>query len=171
MFLRRMKDFRLLLLMGIALVFVGQSLCAQDRAEQKEKEAEQVKELLESGRFTIEVDRALPMQGKPVNLTTLYSLEMRGDSVVSYLPYFGRAYSLPYGGGEGLRFETLVSDYQLSYNKKGKAHIRFTARTKEDTFQFHVDVFTNGSATIGVTSTNRQEISYQGKLLLSEPEE
>ena len=89
MFLRRMKDFRLLLLMGIALVFVGQSLCAQDRAEQKEKEAEQVKELLESGRFTIEVDRALPMQGKPVNLTTLYSLEMRGDSVVSYLPYFG----------------------------------------------------------------------------------
>ena len=70
MFLRRMKDFRLLLLMGIALVFVGQSLCAQDRAEQKEKEAEQVKELLESGRFTIEVDRALPMQGKPVNLTT-----------------------------------------------------------------------------------------------------
>ena len=75
MFLRRMKDFRLLLLMGIALVFVGQSLCAQSRAEQKEKEAEQVKELLESGRFTIEVDRALPMQGKPVNLTTLYSLE------------------------------------------------------------------------------------------------
>ena len=64
MFLRRMKDFRLLLLMGIALVFVGQSLCAQSRAEQKEKEAEQVKELLESGRFTIEVDRALPMQGK-----------------------------------------------------------------------------------------------------------
>ena len=106
-----------------------------------------------------------------MNLTTLYSLEMRGDSVVSYLPYFGRAYSLPYGGGDGLRFETLVSDYQLSYNKKGKARIRFTARTKEDTFQFHVDVFTNGSATIGVTSTNRQGISYQGKLRLSEPEE
>ena len=54
--------------------------------------------MIENGRFTIEVDRALPMGGRTVHLTTPYSLEMRGDSAISYLPYFGRAYSLPYGG-------------------------------------------------------------------------
>ena len=36
--------------------------------------------MIENGRFTIEVDRALPMGGRTVHLTTPYSLEMRGDS-------------------------------------------------------------------------------------------
>ena len=87
--------------------------------------------MIENGRFTIEVDRALPMGGRTVHLTTPYSLEMRGDSAISYLPYFGRAYSLPYGGGDGMRFEESINDYQSTFDKKGTARIKFVARTKE----------------------------------------
>ena len=121
-------------------------------------------EIIEHGRFTIEVDRALPMGGRTVHLTTPYSLEMRGDSAISYLPYFGRAYSLPYGGGDGMRFEESITDYQSTFDKKGTARIKFVARTKEDTFRFDVQVFSNGSAIISVTPTNRQNITYQGEL-------
>lgn len=108
--------------------------------------------------------RALPMGGRTVHLTTPYSLEMRGDSAISYLPYFGRAYSLPYGGGDGMRFEESITDYQSTFDKKGTARIKFVARTKEDTFRFDVQVFSNGSAIISVTPTNRQNITYQGEL-------
>ena len=123
-----------------------------------------LEEMIENGRFTIEVDRALPMGGRTVHLTTPYSLEMRGDSAISYLPYFGRAYSLPYGGGDGMRFEESITDYQSTFDKKGTARIKFVARTKEDTFRFDVQVFSNGSAIISVTPTNRQNITYQGEL-------
>ena len=34
----------------------------------------------------------------------------------------------------------------------------------EDTFRFDVQVFSNGSAIISVTPTNRQNITYQGEL-------
>ena len=96
-----MKNVRLFFLIGIVLMIGGQSLYSQNKKERKEQKAKEIKEMIEGGRFTIEVDRALPMGGRSVNLTTPYSLEMRGDSAISYLPYFGRAYSLPYGGGDG----------------------------------------------------------------------
>ena len=159
-----MKNVRLFFLIGIVLMIGGQSLYSQNKKERKEQKAKEIKEMIEGGRFTIEVDRALPMGGRSVNLTTPYSLEMRGDSAISYLPYFGRAYSLPYGGGDGMRFEESITDYQLTFDKKGTARIKFVARTKEDTFHFDVKVFSKSSATIGVTSANRQNITYQGEL-------
>lgn len=159
-----MKNVRLFFLIGIVLMIGGQSLYSQNKKERKEQKAKEIKEMIEGGRFTIEVDRALPMGGRSVNLTTPYSLEMRGDSAISYLPYFGRAYSLPYGGGDGMRFEESITDYQSTFDKKGTARIKFVARTKEDTFHFDVKVFSNASATIGVTSANRQNITYQGEL-------
>ena len=84
--------------MGIVLFLGGQSLYSQTKKERKEQKAKEIKEMIDEQRFTIDVDRALPMGGRTVNLTTPYSFEMRGDSAISYLPYFGRAYSLPYGG-------------------------------------------------------------------------
>ena len=90
--------------------------------------------MIENGRFTIEVDRALPMGGRTVHLTTPYSLEMRGDSAISYLPYFGRAYSLPYGGGDGMRFEESITDYQSTFDKRGPLELNSLARTKRRYF-------------------------------------
>lgn len=155
-----MRNIRLFFFVGIVL-FSGTILYSQSKKEREEQKAKEIKEMIENGRFTIEVDRALPMGGRTVHLTTPYSLEMRGDSAISYLPYFGRAYSLPYGGGDGMRFEESITDYQSTFDKKGTARIKFVARTKEDTFRFDVQVFSNGSAIISVTPTNRQNITYQ----------
>lgn len=159
-----MKNIRLLFFMGVVLFLGGQSLYSQTKKERKEQKAKEIKEMIDEQRFTIDVDRALPMGGRTVNLTTPYSFEMRGDSAISYLPYFGRAYSLPYGGGDGLRFEESITDYQSTFEKKGTARIKFVTRTKEDTFRFDVQVFSNGSAIISVTPTNRQSITYQGEV-------
>lgn len=159
-----MKNIRLFFLMGVVLFLGGQSLYSQTKKERKEQKAKEIKEMIDEQRFTIDVDRALPMGGRTVNLTTPYSFEMRGDSAISYLPYFGRAYSLPYGGGDGLRFEESITDYQSTFEKKGTARIKFVTRTKEDTFRFDVQVFSNGSAIISVTPTNRQSITYQGEV-------
>lgn len=162
-----MKRLSLVLIMGIALCVGGQSLFAANndsKKSKKEQKKEEVKEILDSGNYTIDVNRALPMNGRSVNLTSSYSLELRSDSAISYLPYFGRAYSVPYGGGDGLRFEKAITDYSLSYDKKGTAKIQFKARTEEDNFSFNVQVFSNGSTSISVTPVNRQAISYHGEL-------
>ena len=157
-----MKNVRLFWLLGIVLLLAGQSLYAQSKKEKREQKANEVKELIDSKRFTIDVNRAIPMGGRSLNLTSPYSLEMRGDSVISYLPYFGRAYSAPYG--DRLRFEESITDYQCSFNKKGTAQIQFRTRSDDDTFAFSVQVFSNGSATINVTPVNKQNITFYGEL-------
>lgn len=164
-----MKRFQWVCLLGIGLLLGGQSLAAQTKKEKKEAKEKAVKEQIDSGRYRIQVNRALPFQGGAVNLTTLYALELRGDSVISYLPYFGRAYSLPYGGGEGMNFETVVSDYHVSYDKKKAARIQFKTRTKEEQYTFRLRIFPGGSATIDVTPVNKQSIRYQGDLTPADP--
>lgn len=159
-----MKRLRFLLVLGIAFCIGGHSLFAQSKKEKKEYIKELVKEQVENREYTIEVNRALPTGGRSVNLTSLYELKVQGDSVYSYLPYFGRAYSVPYGGGDGLRFETVMTDYNVTYDKKGTARIQFKAITNEDNFTFNISVFDNGSASINVTPTNRQQISFNGEI-------
>ena len=68
---------------------------------QKARTEQTVKEALEARRYRIEVNYMTPMRGRSRALTDNYSLTIHGDSVLSYLPYVGEAYSAPYGGGEG----------------------------------------------------------------------
>jgi len=152
-------------MLGIVLLTGGQSLFAQEQTEK-----EQIRKLIESNRFRIDINRAVPMQGRSVNLTSTYSLELKGDSVISHLPYFGRAYSVPYGGGEGLRFEEALTDLSLSFDKKGTAKLKFTAKTSEDRYTFNVQIFSNGSVTVNVNPVNRQGITYHGRLITEQKE-
>lgn len=106
----------------------------------------------------------MPMRGRNITLSSPYSLEIRNDSVFSYLPYYGRAYSVPYGGGSGLIFNAPLKEYTMDLDKKGNAVIKFSARSPEDFFEFSAKVFSNGTASIDVIMQNRQSISYRGEL-------
>lgn len=134
------------------------------RKERKEDIKTAVKERVESGSYRILVNRAMPLGARSVNLTSVYSLEVRNDSVYSYLPYFGRAYSVPYGGGKGLTFNAPVSQYDLSYSKRGAAEVKLVARNNEDTYTFTITVQPTGTAYISINMYNRQTISFDGEL-------
>ena len=163
-----MKNVRLFWLLGIVLLLAGQSLYAQSKKEKKEQKKEAVKKLIESENYKIDVNTAMPMRGRSIPLTSSYSLEIRNDSVISYLPYYGRAYSIPYGGGDGLNFKTVLKEYSMKMDKKGNAVIEFIARNPEDRYEYRVKVFPNGSASIDVNMQNRQSISFQGELYIKE---
>jgi len=124
--------------MGLFLAILMSGCAASKHTSKEEKAANEAKLriAIEARSFIVEVDKALPMGGNARTLTSLYSLTIKGDEVKSYLPYFGRAYSVPYGGGEGLIFESTVTDYQMTFNKKGMAEITFKTRTKEDLFTY-----------------------------------
>ena len=158
--------FSLLLIMAISIP----TLSAQTKKEKKELKKQAVEKLITSGKYKIDVHRALPARGRSVMLTSPYSVEIRNDSIISHLPYYGRAYSIPYGGGEGLNFKAPLTDYKLDWDKKGTAKIKFTARSTEDKFDFDIDIFSNGSSTIFVNMQNRQSINFQGEVDMTEKE-
>lgn len=151
----------------LLLIAVGVSgLSAQSKAEKKEQQEKAIKEQVESENYKIDVSTAYPRRGKVVHLSSNYSVEVRNDSVFSYLPYYGRAYSIPYGGGEGLIFNAPIDEYKMETKKKGAMKVNFTARSKEDRFQFAMTIFANGSTSVEVSSQNRESIAFSGELTL-----
>ena len=133
------------------------------KAEMKRLQAEKVRQALYDRHFTINVTSAHPTSFPPVNLTSPYSLEVRGDSIISYLPYYGRAYSVPYGGGKALNFSGKMSGFDLSRTKK-EYNIKLAIENDEDKYLYYIDVFDNGHASILVAPQNRTDILFYGEM-------
>jgi len=93
-------------------------------------------------------------------------LRIKNDSAFAYLPYFGVAYSAPYGSSEGgIKFAEPMNDYVITPNKKSNGwDIRFKIRSKEDVYEIFMNIFNNGSALFSVTSQKRDMISFSGEI-------
>ncbi|MDR3194433.1 MAG: DUF4251 domain-containing protein [Tannerella sp.] len=151
-------------LLAVLLTATGQTACTSARSASKGEQAQAVKQQIESRRYTVSVNRMVPMKAPSQYLTSNYSLTVRGDTVISRLPYFGQAYSVPYGGGKGLNFESTVTDYSLSFDAKGRAQISFRTRSENDVLLYRIEVFGNGSSSIRVSSNSRQSIGFYGTM-------
>ena len=152
-----------------ALLITGTAV-AQTSGDRKAERKAYVGRRIADKHFKIEVSMAYPMRGRSIPLTTLYSLELKRDSADVYLPYFGRAYSIPYGGGKGLRFCSSVTDWKVEKKKRGYA-VSFSSKTEEDTYDFFIDIGDEGAASISVTMRNRQSIRYSGEMEVDEAED
>lgn len=136
----------------------------EKRAEKEAKQIEQTTSLLESKNYAFRATQALPSSGRSVNLDGSFSLRVKNDMVNCYLPFYGRAYSGGYGGGEGpFNFSLPMKNYNLEKVKKGY-EVKFDVENKNDRIKFHLKVGNTGSSSLIVTSTNRQSISYHGNL-------
>ena len=158
-----MKTSRLIL-SGLLFLIVAQPVMAQSRNEKKAQTERAVKEAIVAKQYKISVNHMQPMRGGSRTLTSDYSLEVKNDSVFSYLPYFGVGYSIPYGGGKGLIFKAPISEYKTEYLKKGKAGISFKTANEEDKYEYRLTIYPNGSASIHIQPTNRQAISFSGDM-------
>ena len=137
-----------LILLGLICLTVAMPTTAQNRNEKKERTERAVKEAIAAKQYKINVDRMQPMRGGSRNLTTNYTLEIRNDSVFSYLPYFGVAYNAPYGGGKSLNFNASITGYTTRALKKGKIQIDFKTRSDEDNYEYRLTIFPDGSTSI-----------------------
>ena len=90
---------------------------AEERAARAAEHAKGVKAALQERKYEIAVSRMYPSRGTSKSLSYGYSVEVRNDSLISYLPYFGRAYNVPYGGGSALNFSAPILNYQESQQK------------------------------------------------------
>lgn len=151
--LERMKK---IIVIGLAAVLLGCS-SSQDAAK-----IQAVTQMIESSNYVFVADMALPMGGKSIFLTSTYTLEVTKDTLVSYLPYFGRAYVAPLDPTDGgIQFESTQFDYQVK-KKSGGWDIELRPTDVKRRYRMFLDVSETGSAFLNVTSEDRQSISFNG---------
>jgi hypothetical protein len=102
------KNMRKILITSVmaltAWVMLVGCATAEERAARAAEQAKAVKTALQERNYQIAVNRMYPSRGASKTVSSGYTVEVRNDSLISYLPYFGRAYDVPYGGGNGLNF-------------------------------------------------------------------
>ncbi|MFW5755947.1 MAG: DUF4251 domain-containing protein [Tangfeifania sp.] len=134
------------------------------RAEKQEQRMKEVKNLLESKEFVFNATHALPMGGGSVYLNYSYDVEVKGDTVDSYLPFYGVAYRLEYGGRDaGFDFTKPAEEYTFEKEEKGYK-VEFEIDKGNDNLNYTFHISNLGYATLNVISTNRQGISYYGRI-------
>jgi hypothetical protein len=135
---------------------------AQNREEKKAFMERKVNETIHAKQYKINVDYMYPQRGGGRTVTS-------NDSLFSYLPYFGVAHRAPYGGGKGLVFDAPINKYEAKKDKKGRIKIELAVRNEEDSYTYHITLYSNGSANIDVQPNNKDQITFSGKLEVEEP--
>ena len=151
---------------ALTLAGCGAATRQQNREQRQAQEAEtarQVRQQVPAGDFKISVNLMIPTRGSSKVLSDPYFVKVNDNRLESHLPYFGRAYNIPYGGGKGLTFETDITSYNWKETKPGVFDITIIASNEEDTYEYDIRLFDNGSASIEVRPRNREHISYQGE--------
>jgi hypothetical protein len=143
--------------MALALLIISATVYSQ------EKDSKVLKELVETKHFVFTAQTVLPLGGAMRQLTSEYDVKLNGDSLITYLPYFGRAYG-PINPGDdgGIKFTSTKFDYKTKARKKGGWDITVTPKDNRDVRQLNFTISASGYATLQVSSNNRQSISYNG---------
>ncbi|WP_131537606.1 DUF4251 domain-containing protein [Pedobacter nototheniae] len=125
--------------------------------------------------FNMDVTRVMAsmpggQNGSLINLSgSQYDVKITPDSIVAYLPYYGRAYNAPMDPNEGgIKFTSKDFTYTQTKNKKGNYTIQINTKdVKRDNYRLTFSVSTSGYASLNAISTNRQPITFNG--YISEP--
>jgi hypothetical protein len=139
-----------------------------EKAERREAKEQKIAALVESRRFEFRADRAIPTGFRSVDMTTNPNfIRFSPDLIVSEMPFFGRAYSVPYGGDAGLKFEGKPEVFTVAKKKKNYS-VEVRVKANSDFYTINLTIGSDGSSSMTVTSNNRASISYNGEIFAPE---
>jgi len=167
---------RLNLILSLAFLLIGVQLFAQTNKETTLK-------IVADKNYTFVANTAMPMSNNDINKVlammpgsqgggsinlagSQYDVKVTKDSIVAYLPYFGRSFSAPMDPTQGgIKFTSKDFTYTESKNKKGSYTIQINTKdVKRENYRFTINISTNGYASLTASSMNKQPIIFNGYL-------
>ena len=166
------KGFFFLVFMAMISCLIACSvskMTSEEKRLQRKIIAQKVKDSLENRTFRIDLNYVIPRRMRAHSLEYGYSIQVKGDSVDAYIPFFGEAYRADYGTrDEGLKFNGLMSGYEVLPVKKNLYRVNIHAKKPLDEILYQIEVFDNGVATLYVRSLNREDIRFNGEMVINE---
>lgn len=165
-----MKKILGLLAILLSLIACSTSKTSEKKAATARMVYGQVMDSLNSSSYTILLDYVTPRRMKPQFLTSGYRVKIDGDTITSFLPYFGVAYRADFNGRDRspLDFRAPILSYKSEQVKQDYFRIKLSTRHEMEIITYQIEVFSNGKATLDVISSDREGISFSGNINLAE---
>ncbi len=106
------------------------------------------------------------IQGGTINLNeNYYEVKVTPDSVIAFLPYYGRSFTAPIGQNEGgVKFNSKKFEYKSTKGRKRGWDILIETKDAKENFRLVLNIGDEGYATVSLNSNAKQSITYQGYL-------
>ena len=156
-----MKAIGWILLIGLFFSLTG--FLQSGKKEKKAKEQLEMAQLIESGRFRFVARSANSELGNFNQLASNYDVIFDSLRIKAFLPYFGRAYSIPYGGSGGVKFDLKAEKIERNWNERKQLFvITVDVANTEDSYSLMLTAGLSGYADLKINFRNRRWISYNG---------
>ena len=132
-----------------------------------EREEVKTSDAIAAKKWRIDIRSMNTMRYGSRMVTPDFYLELRGDTLVSYLPYLGQVHGTvaAYGSaGQGLNFTAPIDQMTKSNHKHGMTRLEMLVHSKEERHIYTLEVYPNGQAYINVRSGERDPISFDGSV-------
>ena len=150
---------RIILSLLVTVFLVVTSIKAQ------ELDSAVVVKAVETKNYIFKAQSASPQRGGFRQLTSEYDFVVRPDTLVSYLPYYGRSFSAPINTNDaGLQFTSMSYEYSVKNKKKNRWDITIKPKDITRIRDLNLTVFDNGRASLRVNSNDREAITFDGYL-------
>nr|WP_199000964.1 DUF4251 domain-containing protein [Flavobacterium sp. ASV13] len=134
------------------------------KAERELQKQKEIEALIDAKKFDFEAQKVTPQGGRFIILDyNTYFLKFNPEKTTCDLPFFGRAFNVPYGGDGGIKFEGIPQDIKVE-KKKNSYTLKTSVRGKDDVYNLMFSIFFDGGATLSIISNNRASISYDGEI-------
>ena len=152
------------LLFGMPLILIVAG-CSPVKQAAVTASNEEIEQAIAADNWIFIADRALPQRGRSRNLTGQYEVRCSKDTIIVYLPYFGRAYSGPVLETRSpLDFKSTDFTVSKAQNDKGRWNITIRPKDYREVQSFDFMLFNNGSAQLNIQLTSRSSISFNGNV-------
>ena len=114
-------------------------------AWQKDSKTQQIRTGVNNQHFVFTAQTASPQSGRLIQLTSPFDIKLVGDSIISYLPFYGQAYVAPISTDDAsLEFTSTDFTYNTEQKDIGKWEITIRTKNLRDNHKLFFTIFNNG---------------------------
>lgn len=156
----------LVLILSFSVLFAQEKRSKkQIRTERKSQKIQLIKSIVDNKTFVFKAYSVVPKNERTKTLISDFGIEVRNDSIFSYLPYYGNTYSRDYSSFKDspMGFAQPMESYKRVKTKKG-FEVNIKVKNTNDLIDLVIHISKMGSATVVASSINRQAITYTGEI-------
>ena len=154
------------LILSVSVLFAQEKRSKkQIRTERKSQKIQLIKSIIDNKTFVFKAYSVIPKNERTKTLISDFGIEVRNDSIFSYLPYYGNTYSRDYSSFKDspMGFAQQMESYKRVKTKKG-FEVSIKVKNMNDLIDLAFHISKMGSATVVASSLNRQAITYTGEI-------
>lgn len=160
-----MKKVLILAVAAILLAACGaSSITPEEKAARKQAKQQEVLSLIKNRHWVMNARTMHSSLSGSKDIDFTYGVTIKGDTIISNLPYVGKTHNLVYGNDAGLNFVGAITEYRLDRPQKDANRVQMVVAYDQNLYLYNFLIYDDGIIQLVVSSRNKEAIGFDGEI-------